>query len=443
MTQLSGMARSVSPVARAPHSMVTRLSGMARSVSPMARGVDLNLDEFDLGMHTRIASESITGSWDAQSQAKDFYKGFWSSIKRETGPDFKDEDKSLLRNIFNPKLSDRRKEGDLFVPPETSFSYVQKLRNLVDEEAAVQKKRKDHFLGKAFEPGNAGSLFPSSWTSSLNISKSATQVQSSLLHECPEYKSQASSWENILKVTSPAFDKCSEDGARFRIYKVGSLEVRTIQEHGGDEEVGIVYSMLAPTQANAEEKSSCTVSEHERIIKATEYVESTALNESAPGKEVKVPPSRRRAYVLLETEEGNTILTEQLKNGTITWEVNPAGIELRNSLARVLHTADCRNSGAIVGDVRSYQNRESELSSGRVSYARRQRYAHGAYNNAVHGAKAAEQVWGSAWWYKSKSKQSTNPRPEEEHAESQPSGEWAANKNKVQALRAQLRKGKA
>ena len=39
MTQLSGMARSVSPVVRAPHSIVTRLSGMARSVSPMARAM--------------------------------------------------------------------------------------------------------------------------------------------------------------------------------------------------------------------------------------------------------------------------------------------------------------------------------------------------------------------------------------------------------------------
>ena len=35
------------------------------------------------------------------------------------------------QDVFNPKLSDRRSEGNSFIPPDTSAEYVDRLRHLL------------------------------------------------------------------------------------------------------------------------------------------------------------------------------------------------------------------------------------------------------------------------------------------------------------------------
>ena len=57
-------------------------------------------------------------------------------IVRESGSKqlLKDEDCDLLQKVFNPSLADRRAEGELFIPPDASYSYVQKLRDLIKIE---------------------------------------------------------------------------------------------------------------------------------------------------------------------------------------------------------------------------------------------------------------------------------------------------------------------
>ena len=42
----------------------------------------------------------------------------------------------------------------------------------------------------------------------------------------------------VLPVAAPEFNKATEDGVVFRIYRIGSLEVRTIQEPGSSEPLG-------------------------------------------------------------------------------------------------------------------------------------------------------------------------------------------------------------
>eukprot|EP00972_Heterocapsa_arctica_P093000 13716328-Heterocapsa_arctica.AAC.1 len=61
----------------------------------------------------------------------------------------------------------------------------------------------------------------------------------------------------------------TEDGMRFRIYRVGSIEIRTTQVHDGEEVVGAVFSVCAAT-AQASLKS---IADGELIVKATQYVE--------------------------------------------------------------------------------------------------------------------------------------------------------------------------
>merc|ERR1712232_480117 len=115
------------------------------------------------------------GSWggDSNSLGGELAIGnaFWSSVCDDSKSPLKDKDKSLLMDIFNPFLSDRRDEGDKFMPPDNSFLYVNQLRNLVREEKSVQEQRKDKFLSNDFVVDNAGPLFPSSWTSGFKVAR--------------------------------------------------------------------------------------------------------------------------------------------------------------------------------------------------------------------------------------------------------------------------------
>merc|ERR1711870_178258 len=93
-----------------------------------ARGVDLNLDEFDLSQATKVSSDE---SCDAPIGNE-----FWSALDTKAG--FDEEYQNLFSSIFNSDLSDRRDEGDRFIPPNMSVSYLEKLRNLVNEEELAQ-----------------------------------------------------------------------------------------------------------------------------------------------------------------------------------------------------------------------------------------------------------------------------------------------------------------
>mmetsp|Transcript_35688 Transcript_35688/g.81090 ORF Transcript_35688/g.81090 Transcript_35688/m.81090 type:complete len:282 (-) Transcript_35688:113-958(-) len=236
----------------ARHLSATLSAGLAtrqfqRSFGPMGvqparvAGVDLNLDEFNLSAPTDLERMDICVQLEAGA---DISKAFWANISDEEPSQFSEEDKNLLKRIFNPALSDRRHEGDLFVPPDTSFSYVQKLRSLVKEEEAMVQRRKEHFCSKEFSAEEPGALFPASWASTVKL-LCEDEKKDGELQARPDYKAQAQLLEQSLKAMAPIFDKVAEDGARFRIYKFGSLDVRTIQEQSGEEALGAVFSVRA------------------------------------------------------------------------------------------------------------------------------------------------------------------------------------------------------
>merc|ERR1719210_570115 len=162
----------------ARHLSATLSAGLAtrqfqRSFGPMGvqparvSGVDLNLDEFNLSAPSEIARSDIIAKLD---EGVDISGAFWMNLEDDMTSMFNEEDRLLLNQVFNPALSDRRTEGDRFVPPDTSREYVQRLRALVQEETAMQEQRVDHFFSKAFEPDSAGPLFPLTWTSNMEIS---------------------------------------------------------------------------------------------------------------------------------------------------------------------------------------------------------------------------------------------------------------------------------
>jgi len=262
---------------------------------------------------------------------------FWSSIDATLGP-FKDCDKALLRSIFNPCLSDRRAEGDRFVPPDASYSHVEKLRALVKAEDQVRQQRKEAFCNKEFAMSNPGRLFPSSWTSEFELACDQMPIRGvegrpiTALTERFEYCGHAIDLlQGALKTIAPEFDKSAEDGVCFRIYRLGTLEVRTMQEPDCEETVGIIFSLR---DCGADTGSIQQLQTRARIRKVTEYVERTVAG-------------HRRYYVVMETESGQRILTERNQDGQIIWEADPEIIAQRNSLAKVTRTKECASSTTV------------------------------------------------------------------------------------------------
>merc|ERR1712176_638278 len=117
----------------APQVAASRLSMAAPQVAAsrlsmgMPRGVDLSLDQFNLSAAAEPGSWA--GTLEAPEDARNLsIKGgaFWSALKDTQDATFRQEDRSLLTQVFNPKMCDRHEENDEFVPPATGLSYIHK-----------------------------------------------------------------------------------------------------------------------------------------------------------------------------------------------------------------------------------------------------------------------------------------------------------------------------
>jgi hypothetical protein len=304
------------------------------------QGVDLRLDQFNLSKAKKVSLETLAGSW--RKQADLLGSSFFTSIDASPTP-LKADDLALLKNVFNPVLSDRRQDGDVFVPPDASCSYVEKLRDLVKQEESLCQMRKEHFFSTNFVMGNPGSLFPHSWTPSLAVAQGAEGRANGALQACPEYLAQA---QQVLTRSAPIFDKSTEEGLRFRIYRQGSIEVRTTQKPQEEEVIGVVFSIRNQTSRFSSTKKA--LQGHDTISKVTEYVE----HDFAPNDDPSSLCSR--FFLTLETEGGRTILAEQLDAGNFSWSENPADLEDRRSLAKVTRT-QAVTSGVTVQEMKSYK----------------------------------------------------------------------------------------
>mmetsp|Transcript_107454 Transcript_107454/g.269540 ORF Transcript_107454/g.269540 Transcript_107454/m.269540 type:complete len:876 (+) Transcript_107454:103-2730(+) len=315
------------------------------------QGVDLNLDKFNL------SAPAEGGHWGGSVQAKDaelaIGSSFWSSLG--DGATFSAEDAKLLRDVFHPRLSDRRQEGDRFTPPPTGASYMQKLKHLVEDEQIVRSHRMEHFHSAEFDMDAAGPLFPSSWTASFEIEQQSEKLakRTEILQPCLDVEAEADLLQEALQSATAMFDKRAEDGMRFRVYKIGSLQVRTTQEHGGDEIIGMVFSTCVPSQAVPFGRQAQSIKDHERIVKATEYVEH------AEGG------ARFQSYVVLQTEEGDSIVVDK----AVPWAENPSSLHDRNSLAKVIRSRECRSSDVTVGMIKGTHVQELMMESSSTRYA--------------------------------------------------------------------------
>jgi hypothetical protein len=374
----------------APASLMQSISvpaGAAVRGGLVPAGVDLNLDKFSV-----FTAQNSAEAWGAGVRSSEpcpaVGKAFWAGLAGKSAA-FTPEDQQLLSAVFHPRLSDRRDEGDLFVAPSTSAGYLEHLRGLVAEEESVKQRRKAHFLSAAFSEQNAGKLFPAFWTDSIAIS---TAVEVNALSPRPDYKAKAHMFEDVLKSSVPGFDKSTEEGSRFRIYRCGNLEVRTLQEHGKGEEVGAVFSSPALTAAppGAEAEAEAPVASRrgnwsqrdgEKIVKVTLYVERD-LDTSGRCRVAVDGRPQHRSYVVLETEQGASIVTEKLADGRALWQENPEDMASRNSLAKVLRSSE---GGTLVKDAKSFWLVEQQIGSRTgvaASSSKRKCYAQGVFKKA-------------------------------------------------------------
>jgi hypothetical protein len=371
------------PSAKFPSALASRMKmtagaigqlglGVGAAGKPMPldpAGVDLNLDGFSLDEPVPVCAEASGPCGAGLAGA------FWSNLEGSSEAAFNAEDKKLLKSIFNPNLSDRREEGDGFVPPDFNREYMEQLHALVTQEEAMRLKRTEHFLSPDFCPDEPGPLFPYSWAATHGISKA--RVSSQALQLCSDFTEDMFD----LKVTTPEFEKTTEDGLRFRMYKFGSLDVRTVQEHDGKEVIGAVFSSRSSPASRAGKRAQ----EQEKIVKVSEYVE--------------VDAAHYRSYIVVETEQGNSIVTEKFADGAVAWDENPEALENRNALAKFIRSWDQSKKGKVtVGEMQAFMSQCEGVETG-TSHSARKQYAQGAFNCArgvtdrVDSGFASKQGW--------------------------------------------------
>jgi len=232
--------------------------------------------------------------------------------------------------------------------------------------------------------GNAGSLFPSCWTiSPVIVRKGVTPATARPLWARPDCKAAAHAFQHALKSVAPEFDESTEDGTAFRIYTLGSLEVRTAQEHDDLEVVGAVFSTSTPVPRAAGKGKA---KDNDRITRVTEYVEQSHSS-TAPSFDWESTlrtlelsgGSPHHCYIMLRTEADDIIVTERLPSGTVAWRENPRDIEDRCYFARMVRTAqvvgDADGCGVTVGEVRKLGRTDKDLGLGASCDAAGKRYA--------------------------------------------------------------------
>ena len=218
-----------------------QLTQRAPAPAPAAeqpQGVDLNLDGFDLSApeRFRLGTANCSASPESLEARIPLGQPFLDGVLQVKGP-FKPEDRHFLRNLYKQNLTDRTEEGDAFVPPDPDMKYVARIRALVSEEEILRGKRSALFCDAAFIPENPGPAFPRSWTSNFQVEQQgvSTGLVKKALRSGMVQVSLTPSFKNLvlgemLPNTAPMFEKTSEDGVVYRIYHIGSLEIRTSQD---------------------------------------------------------------------------------------------------------------------------------------------------------------------------------------------------------------------
>jgi len=312
----------------------------ARLTMGMPRGVDLNLEKFNLSSHVQHGSWAGTVEAPAGAALVPLdYKAFWLDL--EQGEFLAKEDVEILTKVFNPKLSDRRGDGDKFVPPPTSLTYMQKLKTLIKEEACIMEKRKGAFLSTNFDKDNCGPLFPASWTPTFGLGRAdpadGTCPPASSLIARPDLMAEDHMLQEVLASTPPTFQKSTEEGTEFLIFNIGNLEVRATRALDGEMKVGAVFSE-GGAEMKAAFRNPLPTDDERMVVHAAEFVER--------GQSGTV-----HYFVVMDLEDGNVMVGERFASGKEAWTENPEHLAARISAAKLMRKADIADEPIAVADL--------------------------------------------------------------------------------------------
>eukprot|EP00416_Gambierdiscus_australes_P015979 CAMPEP_0171060456 /NCGR_PEP_ID=MMETSP0766_2-20121228/3852_1 /TAXON_ID=439317 /ORGANISM="Gambierdiscus australes, Strain CAWD 149" /LENGTH=651 /DNA_ID=CAMNT_0011516045 /DNA_START=79 /DNA_END=2034 /DNA_ORIENTATION=- len=329
-----------------------------------AQGVDLDLGKIDLSSLPRFPGFVVddVGSDGLLAGVGD---AFWSAVADDSTSPLKEEWRKVLRAIFHPALSDRGLEGSRFIPPQTSPMYLDALQRLLGEEERVREGRKKCFLRPSFVKEEVGKMFPASWRSSIAIvgarvseGRSGKAWQGGALVPQPTCKQETASIQQALKSMPLEFDRSTEDASRFRIYRLRSIEVRTIQENGCEEGIGAVFSIRSSLDMCRPVLQDWSVGFHEHIRKASIYVERMllSLDTSRLGQSSRrtVTQNSCHYYVVLDTEQSTQLSIERHLDGQVLLESHPEAVADRNSFAKVVFSTT-QVARMTAGDVKRQQ----------------------------------------------------------------------------------------
>lgn len=354
----------------------------------MPQGVDLNLDKFDLSKPDRFGSmPPCSGAPGSLETKVTLGRAFLQSLRARKYDELKPEHQEVLLKVFQSPQCDRTQEGDAFIVPDPNMEYTSKLRSHIHEENSLLERRKLHFCDKAFKVGNAGHDFPRSWTSRFQIEKDGLAPKTEASNKTGLVKVEidkaysASLVRDVLSTAAPEFQEKTEDGTCFRIYKIGSLEIRTTQERFAEEQIGVVYSSRAPTWNLA--ATSQELSEREKVVECKVFLEA------AEGDVVGKQP--HHLYMVCITANKDVIVTEKLANGSTIFLVNPKSLEDRNSLAKQLFKSDCVEQ-ATVKDVKTQQTNFNKTFEEGVTLSVRKQYVKSVFKQLT--GKTFKGKWG-------------------------------------------------
>jgi len=391
------MAQAIPPMARTGDQTITRpgtihLTQHLRQGDP--KGVDLNLDSFDLSGPDRFAPvlPGCSAGNDSAEARVSLGKVFLRSFHDGTFPFKSADDHFLLKTVFNPAMGDRTEEGVAFLPPDPNLNYISSLRSLVTAENDTRKKRMKRFCDKAFTKADAGSDFPNSWTSRCLIEHEGKSSSAAADFTLTQIRVDSAFEKTLMKDIIPRavkdFDKATEEGTRYRIYSLGSFEVRTVQQAGArsPEVVGAVFARRTAGWTPSKYRMQ-SLPDRELLVQGRVYIEEDqeTMDCTTKGKD------KCHYYVVLETNRGNIIVTEKLTNGSTSLVVSPDNIEDRNSLARLLFTVEPGRSFVSVHDLKRLVDSYSEPLSKRAAPTQRKAYAKAIYK------MMAGRSWTGKW----------------------------------------------
>lgn len=240
----------------------------------------------------------------------------------------------------------------------------------------MQQARRTMFSSKDFVPSSCSPPFPYCWRPKFtlehcpNLAKALGEVVAECVLEAGVLV--ADGVDQALSDANLFFDATTEDGTRYRIYRDGCREVRTIRANREAETVLAVFDIVDA------QKPGTNVSGHhdnEHVVRITAYVRGSVDVQATSW-------SPLRYVAVLESRQGTFVATELSAEGSVTWEENPRWLAELRACGRVLRSVPCDASGLTLARARCHMEVQARQCSAASLSSRRKEFVWSIFKSA-------------------------------------------------------------